>query len=117
MDSFTPIWPEALALPGLVLSGRQDPQRVRTEMETGRFRNRRQFLDPLETLNARWSFVQDDFDTFKTFFETELVNGSLSFAMEVYGVVTEVAFLESKYSFTRSDNLFVVSAVLQYVPQ
>lgn len=86
-------------------------------METGRSRNRRQFRDELKVYSLTWRFRLDEFDTFKTFFEVQLVNGSLAFMLELHGVETEVQFLEGKFSFKEQDRFFFVNASVMAVPQ
>jgi len=87
---------------------------LNTVMETERVRSRRTLLEPVKSLDVVWALTRDQFDTFKTFFADELVNGSLSFVIEIFGEDQEMAFLDSRYTFARSDNLFMVSATLEY---
>lgn len=85
-------------------------------MESGRVRNRRVYLEPMEHLEVQWNFTEDEFSTFKVFFDQTISNGSRSFMMEVFGEETEMAFAEGNYSFSRSDNLVSVVATLEYLP-
>lgn len=84
-------------------------------MESGRIRKRRLCADPYEAWEVQWNFTEDQFDDFKAFFDTTLVNGSLSFAIDFFGIDREVVFVGGQYSFVRADNLFSVSATLEVV--
>jgi hypothetical protein len=91
-------------------------------METGRLRNRRKYLAPLETIDVTWTFVYDQFEIFEEYVHTDLENGSLPFEVTTYtphanpGLLTEVvreyAFLDSQYLFSRRDNEFEVTATV-----
>lgn len=108
-------WPATLPKPLMGARVATDSRSWRTEMETGRVRQRRVQLLPLRLVQAEWSFTGDAFETFKEFFEVSLENGSLPFALELFGAdseESEVAFM-GPYSWSRSDNLFSVSAVLE----
>lgn len=113
------VWPVTLPLP--VRNSRRQylPRNLRTVMETGRVRVRRQSLTPFDVLHCIWNFTADQFATFKTFFEDTLTNGSEAFTMEILGEANdrEVRFLDATYSFTRSDNLVSVSAALLIRPE
>jgi hypothetical protein len=121
IESSTPYWPDDLPLP-LVGGSRDDqPKAALTTMETGRIRKRRMFDQQLKTLQVQWNFTEDQFSTFKSFYEDDLENGSLSFATELFHDESdgfrEVAFTEDQYTFSRSDNLFTVDAELQIVQE
>jgi hypothetical protein len=104
-----------------------DPRSAPVLMESGRMRRRRTFLDPLELIAVSWNFTEDQFEAFKTFFEIDLQNGSEHFELItpdfppagfVFRTVTRVlAFWECNYAFTRSDNLFSVTATLEVVSE
>ncbi len=85
-------------------------------MESGRVRNRRDYLEPMETLEVQWSFIEEEFGIFKAFFDQTLENGSQSFTFNVFGEDKEMAFLDGNYSFSHSDNLVSVVATLEYLP-
>lgn len=128
IDSATPIWPSTLSTPMLGRLHRFFPRPEVVQMESGRFRKRRIFLDSMELMEVQWSFTEDQFDAFELFFHEQLNNGSLSFVLTTAAaaegrppteedIVREVVFWEGTYSFSRSDNLFAVSATLEVIPQ
>lgn len=92
-----------------------DLQNLTTEMETGRLRKRRQQEDRREIWDVTWNFTEDQFETFKEFFDTTLKNGSIRFHIELLGVDRTVEFF-TPYSFNHTDNLFSVSASLLVQP-
>jgi len=114
VDSNTSVWPTALPVPMVGARVNIVTSNNRTMFETGRVRNRRNFQDPIKYVDVVWNFTEDQFSTFKSYFETELENGTLSFIIELFGTDTEVFFFDCSYSFSRSDNLFSVQAFLQY---
>jgi hypothetical protein len=61
-------------------------------------------------MDVSWNFTQDQFDDFRTFFNETLVNGSLTFDWEEVGTLS---FWQATYSFSRTDNLFSVTATLE----
>jgi len=111
-------WPDSLPTP---LIGRGHTVGSRSDivmMESGRRRVRRMHDTPIEFIEATWNFTEDQFDTFKTWFENTLENGSLPFYMITtdppsYRLNWELAFKDGNYEFDRSDNLFSVKAVLE----
>lgn len=88
---------------------------MRTEFETNRIRKRRQHLTPRVTLDVTWNFTYDQFETFKVFFDVDLVNGSGNFVIDLFGESREVEFV-GPYSFSHTDNLYAVSATLFLAP-
>ena len=112
------IWPDDLPLPMRDARHQFLPRNSRTTFETGRVRIRRIYIPILEPLHCVWNFTADQFDTFKTFFEENLVNGSLTFTIEILGETEEreARFLDATYNFSRSDNLDSVSASLLLSP-
>lgn len=108
MDSDSIYWPENLPLPLADVLVTTTSRSEETQMDTGRVRHRRLVEDPWEILSVRWNFTDDEFDAFKTFFDTELLNGSLPFVLEVFGIETEVQFLEPNYQVASTDNLKTV---------
>lgn len=115
MDSNTPIWPTLLPVPMAKPRMLVAPRNLRTMMESGRIRSRRVNDEPLEVLEVQWSFTANQFFTFKDFFDDTLENGSLPFLIDIFNEEREMVFLESKYDFARSDNLFSVMASLEYL--
>lgn len=54
---------------------------------------------------------------FETFHRVTLLAGTLSFLIELFGEEKEVSFLDATYEMVHTDNLFAVSAALEYTPQ
>lgn len=92
-----------------------DFQNLTTEMETGRLRKRRQQMDHREVWDVNWNFTEDQFETFKNFFDVTLKNGSIRFHIELFGV-DRIAEFFAPYSFNHTDNLFSVGATLLVQP-
>lgn len=123
MDSSLPDWPPGLPTPLLGRTHTIAPRSEVTRMESGRPRVRPADVESLEVMDATWNFTQDQYNTFQTFFINELEHGEKIFELvtleqapdptKVRQWVREVAFLDATYSFNRSDNLFVVQAVLE----
>jgi len=112
---FYPTWPSLVPLP-LVnpqMAGEFGGQS--TLMESGRKRIRRILTAPTERLEVNWNFAGDQYILFKAFFDGTLANGSSPFHIEIFGESKLMAFLESDYSFDHSDNLFTVTASLEYI--
>src|SRR5439155_14085020 len=86
-----------------------------TEMETGRIRKRRLFIDPFLVTNIQLTLRRDQFVTFKSFFDETLNNGSKSFILSIYGEDKVVAFMEDRYSSSHSDGVVLVRGSLQIV--
>lgn len=92
-------------------------------MESGRPRVRAVDRECLEVMNVTWNFTGDQYKTFQDFFVNELEHGALVFELitlehasdptQIRQYVREVAFLDATYTFSGSDNLFVVEAVLE----
>jgi len=85
------------------------------EMESGRVRRRRFFIDPFLVTDVKWNFLRDQFVTFKTFFDETLENGSKTFVLPIHGEDKAVAFMEGRYSHSHSDGLVEVGGSLQIV--
>lgn len=116
IDSSTSVWPDALPVPLRAHQQAGELFTLRTEFESGRIRKRRTVPDPRETLTVTWNFTADQFEEFKTFFDESLENGSLNFVIPLFGAEREVEFRDSTYSFSRTDNLYAVSASLFVEP-
>lgn len=115
-------WPNTIPVPLMARTHKQDPRSLPTLMESGRLRNRRQFTDSIELIEATWNFTVDQFSLFKIFFETELTNGSRIFQLttsdfappgKTRSITYALSFWEGNYAFTRTDNLFTVKATLE----
>lgn len=112
IDSNTPVWPATLPVPLRSHRSTGEFQYYRTEMDSGLIRKRRVALEPRKGVQVTWNFTQDQYRTFKAFFEDTLKNGSISFLMLMFGIEHELEFRDSSYSFNRSDNLYSVNADL-----
>ena len=107
-------WPTILPLP--LVSSRTDtaPRGGQTEMESGRIRKRRLFVDPMKTVEAQWCFLNDQFSSFQSFFEETLGNGSLSFVLAIYGEDKVVSFM-GNYASSHASNQITVTGTLQII--
>lgn len=122
MSSEIQIWPEALPVPLITRNNSFNPRGSNTVMDSKRIRTRRSFQSPIQFLSAKWNFTEDQFETFKAFFEDDLVNGSelFEFVSREYDedphfmieTTWVLAFWEGKYAFAFSDNVYAVSATL-----
>ncbi len=105
-------WPDALPAPLRTRAVQLLSRNTVTEMGSRRLRQRRGHIEIMQVMKVTWSFTSDQFDTFRNYFAEDLVHGSEAFEMdgETY------SFLEPVYSFSRTDNLFQVSAMLEMDP-
>src|SRR5881392_338193 len=108
-------WPSSLPLPMLSSQLETSPRGGLTEMESGRVRRRRLFIDPFLVTDVQWTLKVDQFATFKLFFDETLSNGSKTFVIAIYGEVKEVAFVEARYSSSHTDGIVSVSGSLQII--
>lgn len=108
-------WPDTIPSPLVRAQVAVDPRSETTEMEGGWIRKRRQHLEPRKVWDVEWNFVVDQFVTFKDFFDGDLGNGSLPFVLYMLGGFKRVVFADADYSYTRTDNLFNVTASLEVV--
>ncbi len=110
-------WPTTLPLPlrnpRRVISARNEVQV--TEKKWARIR--RAYSDYQILVDLVWVFTEDEFEAFKTFFETDLVNGQYSFVITITDpndssqeIVTEYGFYNGTYQVARSDNQYNVQA-------
>lgn len=115
-DRLPPVpWPTSLPVPYVDSRINVSAKTDVTLFESGRSRYRRLILLPFETIDVQWMFTGDQFETFKNYFEQDLDNGSRDVAVEIYGRARTMVFAESTYDVNRSDNLFNVSAKLEYL--
>lgn len=110
-------WPEGLPLPMVGARSSFESKSIQSEMESSRLRIRRLTIEPHETIEVIWHFTREQYTVFKAFFDIDLINGSQFFLMELIGydelVHRTVAFVDAKYSFSREDNLYAVSGMLE----
>jgi len=109
-------WPAILPLPLISSTHRWRSGDLVTVMDSGRTRVRRQFPYPLVTWEVAWNLTQDLYDEFRTFFQDTLQQGTITILLEIYGEEKELAFQDSRYSLSRSDGVFRVSAILEEMP-
>jgi hypothetical protein len=70
-------WPEYLPLPSATSFGGENAfATIRTEMETGRVRQRRRFTTSQETFSVTWILTADEFEAFKSFHLFTLEGGA-----------------------------------------
>lgn len=77
------VWPSGIA--GEMFDGLTDSlqdTRVRTQMDAGPPKMRRRFTAPMRTLTIPFRMTGAERDTFDTFFQTTLVQGTLTFDWE-----------------------------------
>ena len=88
------------------------PQSDVTQMDSGRLRIRRLHDVPFTLLSAKWTFTEEQFQTFQSFFEDTLGNGVETFAINLGDTVHDVVFYESNYTFKQLRRVTEVTAVL-----
>ena len=116
-------WPPSIPHPLMVRAHTLEPRSTVTVFETMRYRVRREFTDPMEMIEYTWNFTEDQFETFRDYVEINLENGQNNFLIGGFEggqlVLRSVAFLSSgqPYTIGRSDNLFVVTAIVQVMEQ
>lgn len=125
IDSTTPLYPETIPVPKIERTHQKRPRSISTLMESGRMRLRRSYDTEVHYIQATWHFTEDEFDRFKMWFEETLINGEVAFSMETYDesvnageveeITWELLFAEGNYSFSHSDNLYQVLALLEVV--
>ena len=77
-------WPSnILPLPSINFSGTNQSSVIRTQMDSGRFRQRRRFTKELDILSIEWLFDGKEWLFFRSFFEHSLEGGSLWFNINV----------------------------------
>lgn len=115
-------WPETLPVPLIERSHNIIPRSEVTLMESKRRRVRRLHMSPIELIGVQWNFTVDQYDAFRTFFIEDLNQGEQIFELITYElastdgyyiiVTRQVAFVDGRYTFTESDNLFEVKGTL-----
>ena len=95
-----------------------DPRNQVTIMSTGRPRTRRMDPFPLEVVDARWAFKDDEFELFERWVRVNLVAGTLTFelqgAVDTDFITRKYAFFPAgDYAFTNEDNFVLVTATLE----
>ena len=115
MSESNPIdWPASLPVPHIERRYQNLPRSEVVQMEGARIRSRRNHDASLYLIDVKWTFTQDQYDTFRTFFDDTLFNGEDPFIIDLDSPSTEVVFLGG-YSFTKADNQFTVSSSLEVI--
>lgn len=92
---------------------------IRTEMESGRVRQRQRFSASTRKFSAKWNFTETQFALFQSFVKYKLSGGSLAFNMDFaqgdggLTVSGEMRIVSGNYSASRGRGLWSVSAVLE----
>lgn len=105
-------WPTTLPHPKVEHRQTVEPRSLETQMESGRVRVRRKYEISVTLYEVTWEFTKEEYVSFREFFKLDLDNGTSDF--ELSGIGT-VAFWGATYSFSRTDNNYSVSAVLEAV--
>lgn len=116
------IWPESLPAPLIGRTHSLRPRSASTMMESNRKRIRRLHTTSIELIDVDFNFTEDQYDTFRTFFISELDSGVKSFVLITYELAALdgyyqivdrlVSFVDGTYSFSQSDGLVVVTGTL-----
>jgi len=118
-------WPGGVPVPLVERKHAVAPRSTLTEMESSRIRVRREHLLEIEAIHVTWHMTEEQHVAFQNFFTADLLNGELPFFMltEDFPVdaITErhttriLAFMDGQYTTQHSDNLYVVTALLEVV--
>jgi hypothetical protein len=111
-------WPTSLPFPSMSPSRTYRPRAEINRMESKRIRVRRYYPGFFTVFNFSWTFLEDEFEAFKTFFEVDLNNGQECFILaqldpldsDQYETV-EYGLVEQGYSVTHQNGLYRVTAV------
>ena len=86
-------------------------------MESKRIRVRRKYPSFFTVFDFTWNFLEDEFETFKAFYEDDLNNGQECFVLAQLNPLesdefetVEYGFVEQGYSVTHSNGLYRVTA-------
>lgn len=92
-------------------------QTIRTDMEVGAARVRRRSSARLDKFDVSWNFSEDDFQSFRTWFETTLAGGVAWFSIQLVagkgGMITETARFAGPWKADFSDRRWIVTARLE----
>jgi len=103
-------WPTTLPVALIKRRYDLDPRNVQTLMESGRVRTRRTYDIPVKMIDVTWNFTLDQFNEFRSFFNDDLENGTLTFDWEEEG---SLAFFPPSYEVTGTDGVYSVRAKLE----
>jgi hypothetical protein len=95
-------WPSILPNPSNDFSAEANPGTIRTQMDSGRYRQRPRFTGEHEAVNVTWLMTDYEFGVFKAIHKHQLFNGSdwfmCSLPMGDGLKAFKVRFLEGKYA-------------------
>lgn len=110
-------WPATYPLPMLRGGGRTQSFVIRTNMEGGFPRQRRQSTDTLEYLSVQWAFTDPAiFELFEAWWKNSIANGNDWFLMQLRKHDTLTTYqcrFAGQYSYQINDAQRVVGATLQ----
>ena len=69
-------WPESLPRPKNDQGAQASTNVLRTEMATGKARQRQQFDDTMELVSVTWTMSDLEFTLFKTWYKLKIKNGT-----------------------------------------
>lgn len=109
-------WPALLPKPSQRYSSGIDPKLAVTEFDRN-FRQRQKYSGADELIQVSWRFDQLQYDSFRTFVDSKLVQGSLEFTADIVGldgIESRVVKMQGgKYAMTYvSNGWYDVSSVL-----
>ena len=112
-------WPATLPYPLVGPTRNLDARNEVHTMESGRVRVRRYYEAAVEIHDFEWAFTEDEFETFKTFFEDSLLHGEYPFVMTLTDpdnalseTEIEMGFHEANYQWSYTDRVYLVRAVM-----
>lgn len=116
------LWPALLPAPTVAFSGSTESSVARTQMESGRFRQRPRFTSELRTYRASWELSDFQFGFFQAWFLRKLSNGADKFTInlptggEGMAKAVNASFVEGKYNYSHNRGAvlwWTVSATLE----
>lgn len=111
-------WPSAdLPIPSLRFTLGNEPSIIRTQMASGRFRQRKRFTAEQRPMTAQWRFTEAQFRIFQGWFKFKINSGADFFTMELLlgdGLESyTIRFTDTAYSATYNEPFWDVSAELE----
>lgn len=78
-------WPSVLPLPSLDYTSKNEPTTIRTQMASGRVRQRRRFTSDMKTQSLRIRLTEDQYGLFQSFVFYKLNGGNDFFQLTLLG--------------------------------